>query len=54
MWQINPIDQVDTLLWLPVTDIIVTSNPDAIGGYNYILINKEDGEKAAAKYLGRE
>jgi hypothetical protein len=54
MWQINSIDQVDTVLWLPVTDITVIADPNPIGDYKYILVNKDDGEKAHAKYLGRE
>lgn len=54
LWQINPIDQVDTVLWLPVTDIVVMPAENSIGGYDYILLSKDDGEKAHAKYLGRD
>jgi hypothetical protein len=54
LWQINPIDQVDTALWLPVTDIVVLPAENSIGGYDYILLSKDDGEKAHAKYLGRD
>lgn len=39
VWKIDPIDQVDTMLWLPTTDITVCQ---------YLLINTEDNEKAGA------
>jgi hypothetical protein len=54
LWQIDAMDQIDTALWLPVTDIVVMVAESSIGGYDYILISKDDGEKARAKYLGRE
>lgn len=53
MWDIETIDQIDTALWLPVTDITVIANPRPIGDYKYILINTEDDEKATARFLGR-
>jgi len=54
IWQIAELDQIDTQLWLPVTDITVISDRSPVGEYKYILINKDDGEKAHAKYLGHE
>ena len=54
IWQIAELDQIDTQLWLPVTDITVISDRSPVGEYRYILINKDDGEKAHAKYLGHE
>jgi hypothetical protein len=54
IWQTAELDQIDTRLWLPVTDITVISDRSPVGEYRYILINKDDGEKAHAKYLGHE
>jgi hypothetical protein len=53
LWEINPVDQIDTSLWLPVTDISVIKARFPIGQYMYELINKDDGETALAKYLGK-
>jgi hypothetical protein len=54
IWEINSIDRIDTSLWLPITDITVLRAPQAVGNYTYLLVNKEDGEKALAKFLGKE
>ncbi len=54
IWQINDLDQIDTALWLPITDITVLHADSPIGDYRYVLINKDDGEKALAKYLGKD
>lgn len=52
MWQINSVDQPDTSLWLPITDITVAHAASPIGAYNYDLIDTEDHEEALAKYIG--
>ncbi len=49
VWEISPLDRIDTSLWLPVSDITVTDGDDP--GYPYLLINKDDGETANAKLL---
>jgi hypothetical protein len=40
------------MLWLPITDIVILKADSPIGDYNYVLLNKDDREKALAKYLG--
>ena len=52
MWQINSVDQADTALWLPITDITIVRAKSPIGDYKYELIDTEDDEKALGKYLG--
>jgi len=52
LWDIQAIDQVDTALWLPVTNITVRVARTPSGDFKYILLNTEDGEQALAKYLG--
>jgi len=53
-WEINTVDQVDTALWLPITDITVILSRNPIGDDKYELINTEDDEKALAKYMGKQ
>lgn len=52
VWEIETTDQVDTALWLPVTDITVLEADSPVGPYSYMLVNTEDGEKALARFLG--
>ena len=54
LWQIDPIDKVDAILWLPISDITVTESSSGSPGYDYLLINTDDGEKAHAKYMGKQ
>lgn len=54
IWQISSLDQIDTALWLPVTDITVVRSASPVGGYDYTLVNTEDSEKASAKYIGEK
>ena len=54
MWQIDSVDRVDTALWLPITNVIVLKASSPIGEYKYMLINTDDGEKALAKFLGKQ
>ena len=54
VWEINSLDRIDTALWLPITDVTVLNASSPIGEYRYTLVNKEDGEQALAKYLGKE
>lgn len=52
IWEIDPLDKIDAMLWLPISNItIIISNSGSLG-YDYLLINTDDGEKAHAKYLG--
>jgi hypothetical protein len=46
VWQVDPLDRIDTSLWLPITDITVVESDDG-----YLLINTDDGEKAHAELL---
>lgn len=46
VWQVDLLDRIDTLLWLPITDITVAES-----GGGYLLINTDDGEKAHATLL---
>ncbi len=54
LWKIDPLDKIDAMLWLPISDITVTKSSRGSPGYDYLLINTDDGEKAHAKYMGKQ
>jgi hypothetical protein len=54
LWQIDPLDKIDAMLWLPISDITVTESTSGSLGFDYLLINTDDGEKAHARYMGQE
>jgi hypothetical protein len=41
-WLVDPIDRIETALWLPVSNIVVCER---------MLINTDDGEKAGAQRI---
>lgn len=53
LWKIDPINKIDAMLWLPVSSITVKESSKGSPGYDYLLINTDDGEKAHAKYMGK-
>jgi hypothetical protein len=54
IWEINSLDRINTALWLPVTNVTVLRASQSVGDFKYLLVNKDDGEKALAKFLGKE
>jgi len=54
MWEINSLDRIDTALWLPITNMTILKASSSVGDYKYTLINTDDGEKALAKFLGKQ
>jgi hypothetical protein len=53
VWAINSLDQIDTVLWLPTSDVTVVKANSPVGEYKYTLVNTDDKENALAKYLGK-
>lgn len=53
-WQIDPLDKIQAMLWLPLSDITVAESASGLRGYDYLLINTDDGKKVHAKYIGRQ
>lgn len=49
VWQVDPLDRVDTALWLPPSDLVVVETADSPA--SYLLVNTDDGEKATACLL---
>ena len=54
LWEINSLDRIDTALWLPITNVTILKASQPVGDYKYTLIDTDDGEKALAKYLGKQ
>lgn len=54
MWEINSLDRIDTSLWLPISNVTILKASSPVGDYKYTLVNTDDGEKALAKYLGKQ
>lgn len=50
LWDIAALDRIDTVLWLPMTEITVLENPTGLLPYK--LVNTDDGEVAEARYIG--
>jgi hypothetical protein len=53
VWEIQSLDRIETASWLPISNVTIFRNSAGIGDYKYVLVNTDDGAKAAAKYLGR-
>ena len=54
LWKIDPLDKIYAMLWLAISAITVTESTNGSPGYDYLLINTDDGEKAHAKYMGQK
>lgn len=54
IWKIDPLDKIEAMLWLPVSNITIVQSENGSPGYDYLLINTDDGEMAHAKFLGRK
>jgi hypothetical protein len=48
-WLVSPLDTVTTSIWLTVDSIKVARSRDP--GYPYLLINTDEGETAAARFV---
>jgi hypothetical protein len=51
LWQVSPLDRINTTLWLATTGIVVVEGSDPT--YPYKLINRDDNETANAKLMAR-
>ena len=54
LWEVDTMEKINTMLWLPISNITVVESSNGSLGYDYLLINTDDGEKAHAKYMGRK
>lgn len=53
-WKVDPIDKIEASLWLPISNIMIVTSNDGSPGYDYLLINTDDEEKAHVKFLGNK
>ena len=49
LWEISPIDKINSMLWLPISNITVIESKNPY--YPYTLINTDEGTKVEAKLL---
>lgn len=49
IWEVSPIDTINSSIWLPISNIVVVEDS---GLFPYKLINSDDREAVNAKYLG--
>lgn len=49
IWRVDIVDQIDTMLWLPISDVLV--RPSRVLGI-YEMINLDDKEVVLVEYLG--
>jgi len=52
LWQINSIDRIDTMLWLPTENIAVLEISGYVGAYR--LVNSDAGDDVLAIYIGKQ
>jgi len=51
LWQISPIDRINTMLWLVVDEITVVESNNPL--YPFKLINTDNGDTAEAKLVSQ-
>ena len=52
-WEIEPLDQAETILWAPTSPITVAEADSVAGDFQYTLTNTEQEQSVRAKYRGR-
>ena len=53
LWEIDRLDRLDASPGRGMSNITVVESNRGSPGYDYLLINTDDGEKAHAKYMGK-
>ena len=51
LWEISPLDKINTILWLILDDITVTESSNLL--YPYLLVNTDDNETAEARLIAK-
>jgi len=54
LWEVARLDRLNGSLWLRMSTITVVEAKDGVLGFNYLLVNTNDGETVHAKYLGKK
>jgi len=52
-WEVEPLDQTETVLWAPTSPITVTEADSPVGDFRYLLTNTEEEKSVAAKFRGQ-
>lgn len=48
IWQVDSIDKIDSMLWLPASSVVVVND-----SYGYSMVNLDDDTSARVEYLGQ-
>lgn len=54
IWKIDPFDKVDAMTWSELDDVVIVESDDGSAGYDFLIINTDEKEKAHAKLVGEE
>jgi hypothetical protein len=52
LWEVSPLDVINSMLWLPVSNMYVVESENPM--YPYKLINTDDDESVEAKLIGQK
>jgi hypothetical protein len=53
IWEVQRLDRLDSRFWLEFTSITIAESTDGLLGYDFLLINTDDGEKVHAKFISK-
>ena len=54
LWEVARLDRLNGSLWLRMSSITVVEAKDGALGFNYLLVNTNDGETVHAKLIGKK
>ena len=54
LWEVARLDRLNGSLWLRMSTITVVEATDGVGGFNYLLVNTNDGESVHTKLIGKK
>lgn len=54
LWEVDRLDRLNGSLWLGMSSITVAEAKDGVAGFNYLLVNTDDGDSVHAKFMGKK
>ncbi len=54
LWEVDRFEKLNAMLWLPMSNITIAESSRGNFGYDYLLINTDDGESVHAKPIARQ
>ena len=53
VWEVDRFERLDSSLWLKMSSITIVESSNGSPGFNYMLINTDDGEKVHARPISK-